>query len=112
MAKYAIWNKQDPIYTLVGECIPASEYLAKHAWAQIPGVRVIVGGGNINGTMFLEFDATKEFYVKQGMEIPEGATDEEILALMEAWDSRVIEPEVTAEERIAAALEYQNLVNM
>lgn len=62
--------------------------------------------GAVNGTMFLEFGATKDFYVRQGCDFSECATDEEILEAMEAWDNRVVEPEVTTEERTAAALEY------
>lgn len=79
---------------------------AKAPWAENPNIKIIVGGGAVNGTMFLEFGATKDFYVRQGCDFSECTTDEEILEAMEAWDNRVIEPEVTTEERTAAALEY------
>lgn len=113
MSKYKLWDKQEDIFTLgvdpkTGKCRwTAQEYMeAKAPWAENPNVKIIVGGGAVNGTMFLEFGATKDFYVRQGCDFSECTTDEEILEAMEAWDNRVIEPEVTTEERTAAALEY------
>ncbi|WP_432354766.1 hypothetical protein [Anaerotruncus rubiinfantis] len=118
MSKYIFWDKQSDIYTLgrdaeTGKMVwTAQEYIsAKAPWAANPNVKVIVAGGAINGLMFMEYEATKEFYLNQGMTIPEGTTAEGVLALMEAWDNRVIEQEPDANERIAAALEYQNLIN-
>lgn len=119
MPKYAIWDKQDDIFTLgkdkeTGKMRwTAREYIDQKApWADNPNVKVIVGGGAINGTMFMEFEATKDFYIKQGMPIPDGTTDEEILTLMEEWDNRPPDTTPTSEERIAAALEYQNLMTL
>lgn len=112
MAKYKIWDKQEDIYTIgrdkdTGKVHwTAREYIDYNApWADNPNVKVIVGGGAINGTMFMEYEATKEFYVRQGVDFSVCTTDEEVLEAMEAWDNRVIEPTVTAEERSAAALE-------
>lgn len=112
MAKYKIWDKAEPIYTLGADRNgkmkwTAEEYINEQAmWAENPNVKVIVGGGAINGVLFMEFEATKDFYVQQGCDFSACTTDNEILVAMEAWDNRVIEPEVTAEERTAAALEY------
>lgn len=36
-------------------------------------------------------------------------SDEDVLVKAQAWDERVVEQEATAEERITAALEFQNL---
>lgn len=119
MSKYIFWDKQSDIYTLgrdteTGKMVwTAEEYLSQKApWAMNPNVKVIVAGGAINGLLFMEYEATKQFYLNQGMQIPEGTTDDEVLVLMEAWDNRVIEPEPDANERIAAALEYQNMLSL
>ena len=56
-----------------------------------------------------ELEQFKEYYKKQGATITDDMTDEQVLAAAEAWDDRTVEQEVTAEERIAAALEFQNL---
>lgn len=114
MARYKIWDKTSDIYTPGTDSNgnnhwTAQAYIKSHApWAAIPGVKVIIGGGAINGTVFMEFDATVEFYKKQGAAITDDMTDEEILAAIEAHeDNPPVSEEATAEERIAAALEYQ-----
>ena len=116
MARYAIWDKQSDIYTLGRDAETgkmrwtAQEYMDAHAqWAANPNVKVIVGGGAVNGTVFMEFEATKEFYARQGAAITEGMTDAEVLAAIEAFEdapSPYTGP--TAQERIAVALENQN----
>lgn len=110
--KYQFWDKTSDLYTPSGKMYTAEQYLEKNRWAANPAVKCVISQGPINCGVFMEFGAMKNEYVRQGMEIPEGATDEEILDLIEAWEDRVIEAPVTAEERIAAALEYQNIANM
>ena len=56
-----------------------------------------------------ELEQFKEYYKKQGATITDDMTDEQVLAAAEAWDDRAVEQEATSEERIAAALEFQNL---
>ena len=112
MGKYKFWNKSDKLYTPSGAVFTAEEYLAMNAWAGIDGVKCIIANAPINCAVFFEFGAYRDLCVKQGMVIPEGATDNEVLELISEWEDRVVEPESTAEERIAAALEYQNLVSM
>lgn len=112
MARYQFWDKQSDLYTPNGMCFSASQYLEMNSWAKIPGVKCVISTGPINCAVFMEFGALRDMCVQQGMEIPEGASDEEILALIEAWETRVVETAPTAEERIAAALEYQNISSM
>ena len=112
MARYQFWDKTSTLYTPSGARFTAAEYLAKNSWAAIPEVKCIISTGPINCGVFMEFTAVRDQCVQQGMTIPDGATDEEVLSLIEAWEERVIEPEVSAEERIAAALEYQNVASL
>jgi hypothetical protein len=114
MARYKIWDKTSDIYTPGTDTMgnnhwTAEEYIkAKAPWAAIPGVKVIVGGGVINGTVFMEYEATVEFYKQRGAEITDEMTDEEVLAAIEYFeDNPPVNNTVSAEERIAAALEYQ-----
>ena len=119
MARYVFWDKKSNIYTPgrdreTGKMVwTAQEYINnKAAWAAIPTVKVVVSGGAINGAVFMEFEAMKQSYISAGLVIPEGKTDEEILALIEEFeDNPQIDETPSAEERIAAALEYQNLIN-
>ena len=112
MARYQFWDKTSDLYTPNGARFTAAEYMAMNSWAKIPGVKCVISTGPINCAVFMEFGALRDMCVQQGMEIPEGASDEEILALIEAWETRVVETAPTAEERIAAALEYQNISSM
>ena len=116
--KYKMWDKVSDIFTLVPDedgkqQWTAQEYIQAHAqWVNIPGVKVIVGGGKINGTCFMEFDATVDFYKEQGADIVDGMTDDEILEAIEEFEQRPPEVEPSPEERIAAALEFNNLLSM
>lgn len=118
MARYKMWDKVSDIYTIgkdeKGRNVwPASEYIAKNApWAGNQNVKVIVGGGVINGTVFMEFEATKEHYIKAGAAISDSMSDEEVLAAIEEFEDSPPKGEPTAEERIAAAMEYQNLMSI
>lgn len=118
MARYAIWDKKSDIYTPGADQNgvshwTAEDYIATHAsWAAIPTVKVIVGGGPINGTCFMEYEATVDFYKRQGATITDNMTDEEVLAAIEAYENTPPSNEPTAEERIAAALEYQTMASL
>lgn len=120
MTRYKIWDKVSDIYTLGTDSktgknhFTAEEYIRIFApWAANESVKIIVGGGVINGTVFMEFDSTKDFYAKQGCDFSQCESDEEILAAIESWeDNPPVSEEATAEERIAAALEYQVMASL
>ena len=107
--KYAIWDKTSNIYTPSGEEFTAEQWKERYKWAKIPTVKCIVSGGVFNGGFMAELEEFRNYYIKQGAPITAAMTDEEVLAAVEAWEERVVEEEPTAEERIAAALEFQNL---
>ena len=119
MSRYAIWDKTSDIYTLgkdptTGKShFTAQEYIDGFApWVAIPSVKVIVGGGAINGTVFMEFEAAREQYKRMGAAITDGMTDAEVLAAIESFEDAPPAAEATAEERIAAALEYQVMASL
>lgn len=113
MAKYIIWDKQSDIYTPGVDSRgkghwTAEEYMNEKApWAKNPNVKVIVGSGPINGTVFMEFTATVDMYKKLGANIQDGMTDEEILAAIEEFENAPpAEPDgPTLDEREVGALE-------
>ena len=107
MARYQIWNKTDDIYTPSGNMFTAAEWTAKYPWVKIPGAKMIISAGIINGGCALEFESAKENYIRRGAAISDGMTDEEILAAMEALENTLSDTSTpTTEERTAAALEY------
>lgn len=119
--RFKLWDKKEDIWTIAKDAetgrahYTAQEYIEMKApWAGNPNIQVIVSAGPINGAEFTAFDTLKNMCVESGMEIPDGLTDDEVLELMEDWMTLNNIPEVTAspEERIAAAMEYQNLLTM
>lgn len=118
MARYKIWDKTSDIYTLGKDSQgkahwTAREYIDQHApWADDPSIKVVVGGGAINGTVFMEFGATIDHYRRLGAPITDDMTDDEVLAAIEAFEDTPPVTEPSAEERIAAMLEYQVLASM
>lgn len=116
MAKrYAIWDKVSDIYTPVGEKLTAEQWIARYGWIDAPGAVPIVAAGLINGALIDELGQLKARCEQQGATFDEGLEGESLLDAIEAWEderaSTPVESEPTAEERIAAALEYQNLLN-
>lgn len=109
MARYAIWNKKDAIITPIGEVFTAEQWMERYPVARLEHIKVVCGGGEINGAFFGTLGSMVEHYEKQGCDFSECTTDEEKLAAIEAFEDEMNKPstEPTAEERIAAAMEYQ-----
>ena len=41
MKRYAIWNKQDPVITPVGEVLTAAQWIARYPVAGIASIKVV-----------------------------------------------------------------------
>ena len=107
MSKYKIWDKTESILTPIGEEITAEEWKERYKWANVPNVKAIVGGGPINGSVMMEFEATKEHYARLGCKFTEGMSDEEVLAAIELFEDTPPEAPITVEDRAMAAQEFQ-----
>lgn len=110
MARYAIWNKQDPILTPIGEVLTAEQWIQRYPIAGLPNIKVVCAAGEINGAFFGTLGQLMEMY--KDCDFSNCTTDEEKLAVIEAFEDEMNTPsnEASAEERIAAALEYQNMM--
>lgn len=66
------------------------------------------------GNMFYSVEPLSAMVNRLGADTSQCKSDEEILTLLENIidNPRTPEPEITAQDRIAAALEYQNLLSM
>lgn len=122
MAKrYAIWDKVSDIYTPVGERLTADQWIARYGWIKAPGAVPVVAAGLINGALIDELGQMKKRYAEQGCTFTDDMTNDQIIEAIEAFeDQRAADAKAaaqeaantpTTEERIAAALEYQNLLN-
>ena len=121
MAKYAIWNKTDPIITPVGKVFTAEQWVEKYPIASFDTIKVVCAGGEINGAFFSTLGQMKEMYAKSGCDFSACVTDEEVLEAIEAFEDAQNAPstEVSNEEltatslaSIAASMEYQNMMTL
>lgn len=116
MARYAIWDKTSPIITPIGEVLSANDWIERYPVAALPNITVVCSAGDINGGYFGTLNQMVMMYEGQGCDFTDATTDAEKLAVIEAWEDAMNEPidptESTPEERIAAALELANVMNM
>lgn len=114
LKRYAIWDKVSPVITPVGEVLSAEQWKARYPVAELPNVVIVCSAGEINGGFFGTLGQMVTMYEGQGADFSEATTDIEKLEVIEAFEDKQNEPDTTpsAEERIAAALEYQNLSSM
>lgn len=130
MAKYAIWNKQDPILTPIGEVFTPEQWISRWPIAGLDSITVICAAGEINGGFFGTLGQMVDMYTKQGCDFSACTTAEEKLAAIEAFeDAREAEAAAKAQEEahitavneeltatslasIAASMEYQNMMTL
>lgn len=114
--RYAIWDKQSQIITPSGEVFTAEEWKARYPVARLDNITIICSAGEINGGFFGTLGQMKKMCEDRGADFSSCKNDQEVLDAIEAWEesqsSNVTEPAPDSEERIAAALEYQNLLAM
>ena len=105
--RYAIWNKQDPIITPIGEVLSAEKWIERYPVAGVPTITVVCGAGEINGAFFGTMGQMVQMYTAQGADFSACETDEDKLEVIEAFEDAMNTPsgEPTPEERQAAALE-------
>ena len=115
MAKrYAIWDKESPIITPIGEYLSAEQWKQRYPVANVPSIKVVCAAGEVNGGFFGTLGQMVQMYEGMGADFSDANTDEEKLAVIEAFEDAQNAPrdESTPEERIAAALELNNAINM
>lgn len=108
--KYKIWNKQDNLVTPIGKILTPQEVFAQYPASQVEGIKYIIADQPINMAVFMEFEQTKNVYKSIGANIADDMTDEEVLQAIQEFEETPPATGPTAEERIASALEFQNLL--
>lgn len=106
MAKYAVWNRTDTIYTPVGEALTPEQWISRYGWIGNPAAVPVVAGGLINGAFCGELSQMKDMYEKSGADFSKCVTNDDVLAVIEDFEDNPPASTVpTTEERTAAALE-------
>lgn len=115
MSRYAIWNKTDVILTPIGEVLTAEQWIARHPIAGVEKIKVVCGGGEINGAFFGTLGSMIDLYTKRGCDFSNCETDQDKLDAIEAFEDAINTPDetyISTDERIAAALEAQVMMSM
>ncbi|HWP80340.1 MAG TPA: hypothetical protein VN446_06815 [Candidatus Acidoferrum sp.] len=122
MAGYKIWNKTDNLYTPAGTMFTPEQVFAKTPLAQVADF--IICDAPINMGVFMELEQSRAVYKKLIEErkavspdstcplITEAMTGAEVCDAIYLFETEILAPPVTAEERIAAAMEFQNLMTL
>jgi hypothetical protein len=100
------------VKTPTGRVFSAAQWIERHPVHGLVDIVPVVGGGVFNGSFMGTLGSMMEYAERQGCDFSDCATDEEKLARIEEFESRPKERAVTAEERIAAALEYQVMASL
>ena len=114
LKRYAIWDKQSPIITPIGEVLTSEKWIERYPVAGVPSITVVCAAGEINGAFFGTLGQMVKMYTAQGADFSACTTDEEKLEVIETFEDAMNTPstEPTTDERIAAALEYQVLASL
>ena len=122
MKRYAIWNKQDPIITPVGEVLTAEQWIARYPVAGVPSITVVCAAGEINGGFFGTLGQMVQMYEAQGADFSACNTAEDKLEVIEAFEDAQNTPDpnmvsneeltATALTSIAASMEFQNMMSL
>ena len=116
--KYQVWDKESDVYTPDGSVFTPEEWTNTYKWINQPGAVMILQAGRTNGGICMEYDQWVDFYRQRGCEISDElkADPDACIDVIEAFEDleqeRMMEAaqEPTAEERIAAAMEFQNVM--
>ena len=110
MPKYKIWDRETSLVTPIGEVLTPGEVFARYPASGLANMKYIICDAPISMGVFMEFEATKEHYKRLGAPITDDMTDQEVLDAISYWEEHPPEPAPTAEERIAAMLEFQSMM--
>ena len=114
LKRYSIWDKKSPVITPIYEVLTAEQWMERYPVAKLDNITVVGSAGEVNGGFFGTLGQMRSMYENMGADFSACTTDEEVLEVIEAFEDSMNTPsdEPTSEERIAAALEAQNLMAM
>lgn len=120
--RYIIWDKSSDVYTPSGAKFTADQWIERYSWIDMPTAIPILSAGLFNGALIDELSQLKARCEQNGATFDEGLDNQALLDAIEAWEDAQAEAAKQAAEeaaavptegeRIAAALEYQNLLAM
>ncbi len=127
--KYKVWDKQSVLVTPIGEVLTREDVLAKYPMAGIEGFDFLIHDAPISLAVFMEVQQAKNAYKKMIIDTAitptmteqevdkvkadyDDLTSDDFANVLTFWEDNQPDPEPTTEERIASALEFQNILLM
>lgn len=107
--RYVIWDEKSDVYCPSGEVLSAEQWLNRYPIARLETEKLVVSGGSYNGAFCMPFGDMVDIYEKAKCDFSACETEQDYLDAIEAFEDARNEV-ISTEERIAAALEYQNLM--
>ena len=111
--RYVIWDEVSNVYTPNGKIWTAEQWLDRYPIAKLETEYLVISGTSYNGGFCMVYSDMIDIYEREGCDFTGCEEMQDFLDAIEAFeDTRNASAanEVTAEERIAAALEYQVLM--
>lgn len=108
--RYVVWDKVSSVICPSGEIFTPAEWIKRYPVANV--LKIVCAGGDVNGAYFGVFSQMVNDAESRGCDFSECETDQDYLDAIEAFEDELnaLAGEPSAEERIASALEYQNLM--
>ena len=113
--RYIIWDKVSTVYTPSGAEFTPEQWMIRYKWINNPNMIPIMAAGPFNGAVIDELSRMKLRAEQAGATFDEGLSNEELLDAIVAFDDEKNAEAIntpTDSERIAAAMEFQNLLAM
>lgn len=118
MKRYQIWDHESDVITPSGEVFTPEMWSEKYPAYCLTGAVMVISAGFVNGGLIDELSMMKARAEQMGAAFEESLAGDDLLQAIEAFEDELdaaqaeAAAEPTAEERIAAALEYQNMVSL
>ena len=110
MARYQIWDKTSNVIVPTGQVFTPEQWIEQYPVAGLPDIDVVIAGGIINGAFFSEYTSFIQHYIDMGCDFEGCESQQDCLDRAEQFEDEMNTPDpnyVSAEERMAAALEAQ-----
>jgi len=115
--KYQIWDHASNVITPSNEIFTPEMWSSRYPALCLEGATMVIAAGFYNGGLIGELSVMKKQAEQMGATFDESLTGDSLLQAIEDFEDELAKgkdeiSEPTAEERIAAALEYQNMVSL
>lgn len=115
--RYQIWDEVSKVITPSGKVFTAEQWMEEWPMAREKSVELVISGSTVNGSFCAVYDDFVDMYEEMGCDFSACETKQDHLNAIETFEKNRNSntsnaKSVSAEERIAAALEAQVMLAM